>query len=782
MNKTYKKSQTGITMADKVQKVKKCSFLSKYKININSPKFFYFFCRIVPAAVMLALFLLPIGMESVSLGETDSIPKLIYPYLLPFVNESAVQYSALHIVFFLIYFVPFTALFLLISFFIKGKVNTLLYVLTWIGLTFYLFCSTACLVIFANCIRWFNYLPIRAYAAYGIAFISHALMSVFGIFFLRERNPEFVEYKKIKAESKQKTKISIKTKLTITIISAIAVIIIIFTMLILHSYKKMYTEAVSDVGRSQAEQTSNIYDSADGKYDKIASYFTQQQEANSYADCPFERIDVITAEEPGNIIYQKSGEKISFGKDSAGNEILLENISFPEYEVFSYTTATNKLKKIPAEEKKISSKKAQEYFSNFMNGNYKKQPVIDGAYCKYIYPVSFTRKNGFKLVGFSIVIYKTEILMRSYFHVLIYVFTMVVMFLYISIILALLIADFITNPLLYLRTNVRKSSDILEEILKGNSKITAEKMTFSDTIKTHDETKDLSKEIKNMVGIIRGIIPYISFSTLQAAEKDTKKGTTSRELCFLFTDIRGFTSLCEGKQPREVVEILNHYLDIETEIILNNGGDVDKFVGDEMMAFFAGPKKEYNACKAAMEIRAAMRGQQSLAKKDGSDFISIGIGINTGRVVFGSVGARSRMDFTSIGDTVNLASRLEGANKAYGSKAIITESVMNKLKDSFVCRELDFIKVKGRNEPVRIYEILQTKTAAVDKLFDIKDLFEKGLEAYRKQQWDTAEEMFRQCNEKYQDMPSVVFLDRISHFKTNPPPKKWDGVFEMRVK
>ena len=96
--------------------------------------------------------------------------------------------------------------------------------------------------------------------------------------------------------------------------------------------------------------------------------------------------------------------------------------------------------------------------------------------------------------------------------------------------------------------------------------------------------------------------------------------------------------------------------------------------------------------------------------------------------------------------------------------------------------ERSYLKVKGRNEPVRIYEILQTKAAAVDKLFDIKDLFEKGLSAYRKQHWDTAEEMFRQCNEKYQDMPSVVFLDRISHFKTNPPPKKWDGVFEMRVK
>ena len=731
---------------------------------------------------MIVLFLLPMGMQSISLGDTESTSSLIYPYMLPFTQVPAIQDSAFHIIYFMIYFVPFTALFLLISLFIKGKVNTVLYVITYISLTFYLFCSVTCIVMFANCWRWFTNLPVTAYVAFGLVFVAHALMSIFGILFLREMNPEFAEYKKIQAESKQKTKISIKTKLTLTIIGVIAVIMVFFTLLILRSYKNMFTEAVSDVGRSQAEQTSTVYDSADGKYEKIAPYFTQQKEANSYADCPFERIDIITASVPGNIIYQKEGDKVTFPPKEDGTETKFEEIEWPDYDVFSYTTAIGKVKDIPDSEKLITADKAREYFTSFMNGRYKNHPVVDGDCCKYIYPVSFTRKAGFKLVGFSIVTYKTEILMRSYFHVKIFVFTMVVMFLYISIILALLIADFITNPLLYLKTNVRKTANTLEEILDGNSKISAGQLTFIDSIKTNDETKDLSKEIKNMVGIIRGIIPYISFSTLQAADKETKKATTSRELCFLFTDIRGFTSLCEGKQPKDVVEILNHYLDIETEIILNNGGDVDKFVGDEMMAFFAGPKKEYNACKAAMEIRAAMRAQQELALADGSDYISMGIGINTGKVVFGSVGARSRMDFTSIGDTVNLAARLEGANKAYGSKAIITEAVYSKLKDTFVCRELDFIKVKGKNEPVRIYEILQTKAAATDKLFEIKDLFEKGLNAYRKQSWDKAESMFQLCNEKFQDMPSVVFIDRIAHFKTNPPPKKWDGVFEMKVK
>ena len=760
--------------------IKKIKFPSKIKISTKI--IFFFLNRIIPIAAVMTLFLMPMGMRSINLGDSTSTAQLIYPYLLPFTDAPVISGTILFFVYFLIYFLPFTALFVFISFFIRGKIATVLYVITYISLTVYLFCSITCIIIFANCPRWFSQLPYTVYVTMSLTLICHALMSIFGMRFLKEMNPEYAEYKKIKSESKQGMKISIKTKLTVIIIGAIAVIMVIFIVLVLNNYKVMFTEAVSDVGRSQAEQTATVYDSADGKNEKISLYFTQQKESNSYAESPFERIDIITASAPGNIFYQKNGDQITFGTREDGSEIKIDDVPWPEYDVFSYTTAIGHVKDIPEKEKRISPVQAREYFANFQNGTYKKQPLIDGEYCRYIYPVSFTRKAGFKIVGFSIVTYKTEILMRSYFHVQVFVYTMGVMFFYIAIILSLLISDFIITPLLFLKTNVRKTSNILEEILGGNARITTDQLTFTDSIRTHDETKDLSLEIKDMVGIIRGIIPYISFSTLQAADKESKKPSTSKELCFLFTDIRGFTTLCEGKQPREVVEILNHYLDIETEIILNNNGDVDKFVGDEMMAFFSGPKKEYNACKAAMEIRAAMRAQQQQALSEGSDVISIGIGINTGRVVFGSVGARRRMDFTSIGDTVNLAARLEGANKAYGSKTIITEAVYEKLKDTFVCRELDFITVKGKTEPVRIYEILQTKAAAVEKLYEIKELFEKGLVAYRKQDWDKAEKMFNSCNEKYKDAPSVVFMDRVKHFRKDPPPKKWDGVFVMKVK
>ena len=745
------------------------------KKHFDTSKFLYYFCRILPTLIIAALFILPMGMASLNLNGQSGAIKLLFPYNLPFTRQVELQNSIIKYVYFMIYLLPAVIILLITSIFVKKIPRMLLYIMIYTSISAYLFCSFTALIIFANCARWFFELPVTIYITTGLAFLSHALMSIFGILILRKKNPEYAEFKKLQIEAKERTKISIKTKLTITIISTIAVILTVFTMLVLKNYRTMFTEAVSDVGRAQAEQTAAVYEAGGGLYEKIEPYFKQQEEANKYAESPFERIDIITAKNTPDITFTKKENKIILNK---------EDVHWPDFDIFAYTTKIGNVKSIPASEKSISEEKAKEYFLQFQNGTYKKHPVYsqNGEYCHYIYPVSFNRKEGHRLVGFAIVTYRMEILMRSYFHVQIFVWTMVIMFFYVSIVLTLFIADFITNPLLYLRTNVRKTSDTLKQILEGNSKITADDLIFTDSIKTRDETKDLSKEIKNLVNIIRGIIPYISFSTLLAADRELKKPTTSRELCFLFTDIRGFTTLCEGKQPREVVEILNHYLDLETEIILRNGGDVDKFVGDEMMAFFAGPKKEYNACKAAMEIRAAMREQQQKALTDGSDIISIGIGINTGRVIFGSVGAKNRMDFTSIGDTVNLAARLESANKAYGSKAIITQAVYEKLRDTFICRELDFITVKGKTEPVRIFEILQSKNAATQKLTDIKVLFEKGLAYYRLQKWQKAEEMFRLCSEKYHDIPSVVFLDRIAHFKTNPPPKSWDGVFVMKVK
>ncbi len=726
---------------------------------MNKKTFYINLTKIILALAAVFLFFLPIGMQKINLYDLDSVSEIIYACKLPV--------STGHFNFFycLIYLLPLYSAFIIYSFFNKKITNKIIYFVTLGVLSIYLLLAVICLVSNANTDRWFKTLKFSIYVTLALSFIIHALLSLFGIRYLRHSNSEYNDYKQISKENKNKKIFSIKTKLTATIIGSILLILLTFTLLILKGYKKNITEAVSDIGRSQSEQTAAVYDSAEGEYKKIANFFETQKVSNSYAGSPYDRIDIIIASE--NV------------------HIYLENIDssteLPAFDTVAYTTKT--LKTIPEEERTISEAQAREYLKRYKNETYRTEPIYNKANgtCKFIYPITLQRQAGSKLVGFSIVTYRQEILMQHYFKTKVMVIFSSIIFLYIAIILSLFLSDYITNPLIFLRTNVHKTSASISDTIKGEIKLSPDSFDFNETINTKDEIKDLSLEIKDLFSLLKGIVPYISLSTLKHAEKETKK-SSSRELCFLFTDIRGFTTLCEDKQPKEVVDILNHYLDIETQIILDNDGDIDKFVGDEMMAFFSGPKREYNACKAAMEIRAAMRSEQEKAKKDGKDIISIGIGINTGKVVFGSVGAKNRLDFTSIGDTVNLAARLEGANKAYGSKAIITDAVYSKLKDSFVCRELDYITVKGKTEPVCIYELLQTKSDASEKLFDIKTLFEKGLNFYRKQNWDKAEEFFSQCATNYNDNPSIVFLDRIKHFKNNPPPKKWDGVFVMKVK
>jgi adenylate cyclase len=388
---------------------------------------------------------------------------------------------------------------------------------------------------------------------------------------------------------------------------------------------------------------------------------------------------------------------------------------------------------------------------------------------------------GGKFLGYVVVDYDRDVIYEPYFRTQVKVFTIAVIFIYVSIFLIYLFGRGIVFPILFLRMSVSTISHSLSNMIKGKSRISADLLQYQDRVPTRDEIKSLSNEIGNMTTVIRGIVPYISASTLQHAERD-KPTTEKKELTFVFTDIRGFTTLCEGKDPGEIVQMLNHFLDIQSSVILANGGDVDKFVGDEVMAMFDGPDKEEKACKTSMEIRRAMAQEKKLAQAAQQNIVSIGIGINTGEVVFGSVGAKDRMDFTSIGDTVNLAARLEGANKPYGTKTLVTEAVFERVKDVYLCREIDMLTVKGKRLPVRIYELLQRHEEAAQRLVDMKRIFEEGLDFYRRQRWPSATRAFGLLVEKMKDETSAVFLKRIDYFKSNPPGKDWDGVFNLTVK
>jgi len=201
-----------------------------------------------------------------------------------------------------------------------------------------------------------------------------------------------------------------------------------------------------------------------------------------------------------------------------------------------------------------------------------------------------------------------------------------------------------------------------------------------------------------------------------------KLGGERKEITVLFSDIRSFTTLSEKYQPEEIVGILNNYLSRMTTTIFKYEGTLDKYVGDEIMAFWNAPLPQEDhatlACLTALEM---MKELDLFNQEMPPEYrLNIGIGINTGDAIVGNMGSTSRMDYTLIGDTVNTGARLEGTNKIYSTNIIISEFTYEKVKDFFICRLLDKIKVKGKSIPVSIYELVDVKEG-----FDIESLLKK---------------------------------------------------------
>jgi len=209
---------------------------------------------------------------------------------------------------------------------------------------------------------------------------------------------------------------------------------------------------------------------------------------------------------------------------------------------------------------------------------------------------------------------------------------------------------------------------------------------------------------------------FVSKSVVDELLKDPDKlklGGEKKILTVLFSDIRGFTTISERLTPEALVEHLNEYLQAMTDIVFKYLGTLDKYVGDEIMAFWGAPiPQEDHAVLAARASVEMMRVLGELNRKwvaEGKPELHIGIGLNTGDMVVGNMGSSSRMDYTLMGDNVNLGARLEGTNKVYGTNIIISEATYEYVKDHIVARELDLIRVKGKELPVKIYELIDMK-------------------------------------------------------------------------
>jgi len=263
-------------------------------------------------------------------------------------------------------------------------------------------------------------------------------------------------------------------------------------------------------------------------------------------------------------------------------------------------------------------------------------------------------------------------------------------------------------------------------------------------------------------------------------------GGEEKELTALFADIRGFTTLSEGLSPSHLVDLLNEYFTEMTEVIFKNWGTLDKYVGDGIVAFWGAPYPQTDhpirACRAGLEMLHALERLQRDWKTRGMPRLDIGIGINTGIMLVGNMGSKRRFNFTVMGDSVNLASRLESINRQFGTNLIVSEATLVPVKDQVVFRELDLLRVKGKRQPVKIYELLGLASDA--SLYrDMIDRFEKGMEAYRSGQWKTAIEVFEALACDYpEDGPTHVFLKRCHDLLARPPEGSWDGVFMAKTK
>jgi adenylate cyclase len=258
------------------------------------------------------------------------------------------------------------------------------------------------------------------------------------------------------------------------------------------------------------------------------------------------------------------------------------------------------------------------------------------------------------------------------------------------------------------------------------------------------------------------------------------------EMTVMFSDVRGFTSISEKLTPPQLVELLNEYLTAMSDTIMQSWGTVDKYEGDAIMAFWGRPYPQtdhaFRACTACLNQAEQLKVLNAKWKSEGKQELNIGIGLNTGPMVVGNMGSTKRFNYTVMGDAVNLGSRLEGQNKEYGTRIIISETTYAQVKEQFVCRELDLIRVKGKNKPVAIFELMSTVEDA-KKWEPLVQVFSDGLKAYRRGKFQQSLEIFEDILSAYPgDGPAKVFARRSKMYADEPPLGVWDGVYTATSK
>ncbi len=366
----------------------------------------------------------------------------------------------------------------------------------------------------------------------------------------------------------------------------------------------------------------------------------------------------------------------------------------------------------------------------------------------------------------------------------------------IALTLGLTLAAFLTRGVVRPVRVLREGTRAVEE---GN-------LSQEIPITTRDEIADLTRAFNHMVDGLRTkervqtmfgkyVDPRVVEAMLSGPEgHDAAAGAGEKKLVTVFfSDVAGFTAMGEQLSPIGLIRLFNEYFSLASAPIAQNRGVIDKYIGDAIMAFWCAPfvtedEQASLACLAALAqfdqletLRERMEDITGLRK--GVPDIAIRVGIASGNAVVGSIGSEYARNYTVIGDTVNLGSRLESVNKAYGTKILICEHTRALLDEQFETREIDSIAVAGKSEAVRIFELLCVADELNRETAVARDAFEAGLSAYRTGDWQSAESGFRSCLDCLpDDRPAQVFLQRLVQIRTAPPETDWDGVWRFATK
>jgi adenylate cyclase len=353
--------------------------------------------------------------------------------------------------------------------------------------------------------------------------------------------------------------------------------------------------------------------------------------------------------------------------------------------------------------------------------------------------------------------------------------------------LGLIFAGFVTRSLV----------DPVKRLLGGTRAVEAGDLDVEILVRTHDELATLATSFNHMVIGLREkerirttfgqyVDPRIVKNLLEnriPADKGERQVMT-----VFFSDLEGFTRMCEGLTPDAAVRFLNRYFSLMAEVIRGQQGIVDKYIGDSVMAFWGPPFTDPAdharlGCVAALgqtekmeAFRAAL--PELFGLRHGLPEVNVRMGIASGEVTVGNIGSETSRGYTVIGDTVNLASRLEQANKFYGTRILVSETTRTLAGDTLAFREIDSLRVAGKLEPVRVYELLGAAAEVSESDRQRVQAYEAGLAHYRAQDWDAAEAALRQCLANAPgDRPSQAMLERIAAFRQTPPEAGWDGVW-----